>query len=127
MFMGKPYLAEMKTNVYMIPERVREIDGDYRVVRNLDAGQYEIHHLGQYQKTGVSLCLVLPFAELDCRTVAYVNQTSVRNRNLMREFRQMEEENEKKHFKKTQEIRERTSYEAKEILKFCNNTSHDWI
>ncbi len=127
MFQGIPYLEEMKTNVYLIPERIKEIDAQYRVVRNLMTEQYELHHLGQQKKTGSSFCLILPFSELDCRAVEFVNKTAIRNRNLKREFRQMEEENEKKRLKKEAEIKERTTYEATEILNFCHNSSRDWI
>ena len=127
MFLGKPHLEELTTNVYLIPERIREIDEEYRVVRNLKDKRYELHHFGQFEKTGNSFCLVIPYSELDCRAVEFVNRTSIRNRNLQRELREMEEENEKKKAKKEADLKEQTTREATEILKFCHNSSRDWI
>lgn len=127
MFLGKSHLEELTTNVYLIPERIREIDDQYRVVRNLKDKRFELHHLGQFKKTGNSFCLVIPYSELDCRAVEFVNRTSIRNRNLQRELREMEEENEKKKAKKESDIKEQTTREATEILKFCENSSRDWI
>lgn len=127
MFLGKVYLEELKTNVYLIPERIREIDRQYRVVRNLKDKRFELHHLGQFEKTGNSFCLVIPYSELDARAVEFVNRTSIRNRNLQRELREMEEENEKKKAKKEADRKEQTTREATEILKFCHNSSRDWI
>ena len=127
MFLGKLHLEELTTNVYLIPERIREIDSQYRVVRNLKDKWYELHHFGQFEKTGNSFCLVIPYSELDCRAVEFVNRTSIRNRNLQRELREMEEENEKKKAKKEADLKEQTTREATEILKFCHNSSRDWI
>ena len=127
MFLGKPHLEEMKTNVHLIPERIREIDRQYRVVRNLNDKRFELHHLGQFEKTGNSFCLVIPYSELDARAVDFVNRTSIRNRNLQRELREMEEENEKKKAKKEADRKDQITREATEILKFCHNSSRDWI
>lgn len=127
MFLGKAYLMEMDSNVYLIPERIREIDDRYRVVRNVQAERFELHHLGQYEKTGNSFCLVIPYGELDARAVEYVHRTSVQNRNLIRELREMDEDNEKKIAKKESEMKEQTTREATEILKFCEKSSRDWI
>ena len=127
MFLSKAYLMEMDSNVYLIPERIREIDDKYRVVRNVQTERYELHHLGQYEKTGNSFCLVIPYSELDARAVEYVNRTSVKNRNLLRELRKMDEENEKKIAKKEEQMKEQTTREAVEILKFCEHSSRDWI
>ncbi|MBR5239917.1 MAG: hypothetical protein IKW04_05025 [Clostridia bacterium] len=127
MFLGKSHLEELRTNVYLIPERIREIDEEYCVVRNLKDKRFELHHLGQFVKTGNSFCLVIPYSELDARAVEFVNRTSIRNRDLQRELRKMEEENEKKKAKKEADLKEQTTREATEILKFCHNSSRDWI
>lgn len=127
MFLGKAFLNEMETNVFRIPERIREIDSRYRVVRNVMDDRFELHHIGQYEKTGNSFCLVIPYSELDARAVEFVHRTAIRNRNLQRELRKMEEENEKKRSKKEAELKEEMTWEAREILKFCDNSSHDWI
>ncbi len=127
MFLGKPYLEEIKTNVYFIPERIREIDCRYRIARNVMDGRFELHHLGQMEKCGNSFCLVIPYRELDGRAIEFVHRTSVRNRNLQRELRKMEEENEKRKQKKESDVKEQTTRESLEILKFCHNSSRDWI
>lgn len=57
------------TNVYFIPERLKQIDESYFVM--LYRGRYEIHSSRQTDHT---LCCVLPYDELDARALTYVRE-----------------------------------------------------
>ena len=102
------------TNVYLIPERLREIDPDYFVLRDLDKGVFEIHNSAQPDTT---YCLTLPFSELDARTLELVRKTQVSN--AARLIVEMDSENEALQNEKTRDITE-AGYVAKEILDYAN-------
>lgn len=78
----------MESSVMCIPERVREIDPDYRVVRNHAKHRFEIHHMKQIDGT---FSLLVPFDELDNRTVQLVRETRIERSKILME--QMEKEN----------------------------------
>lgn len=66
------YCAEripVTTNVFNIPERLKEIDPRFFVMFNKVEQQYEVHVEGQL---GGTLGCVLPFEELDARAIEYV-------------------------------------------------------
>ncbi len=69
-------LFEIKSDCLGIVDRIKAIDGDYFIMRNLDTNKFELHHSGQ--KKG-SYCLTLPFDCLDERSVFYVLKTRVQN------------------------------------------------
>lgn len=64
----------IESNVFHIPERLREIDPEYFVVYNHSSKQFEVHHKGQI---GDTFCLDIPYPELDARTIERVKQTRV--------------------------------------------------
>lgn len=68
-------LIRIESNVYDIPQRLREIDPNYYVVLNTDTQKYEVHHSKQI---GGTLCLNLPFDELDSRTIDYVKSHDIK-------------------------------------------------
>ena len=78
------------TNVFWIPERLRELDEGYFVLRNHETKQFEIHHAGQPHNT---YCLTVPYSELDERTLILVRKTRISN--LEKLLFQMEEHNQK--------------------------------
>ena len=59
-------------DVYFISSRLKEIDETYYVMFNTATRKYEIHSDAQ---KGSSLCFVVPFGELDARTVDYALRT----------------------------------------------------
>ncbi len=78
------------TNVYFIPERLRELDEGYFVLRNHQTKQFEIHHRDQPHNT---YCLTVPYPELDERTLHLVQKTRIAN--IEKLLSEMEENNRK--------------------------------
>ena len=78
------------TNVYDIPQRLREIDPNYFVVRNHRTHQFEVHHKGQ---VGSTLALNIQFDELDDRTIQLARSTQPQYAQNI--FREMERNNAK--------------------------------
>lgn len=69
-----PYYSIVNTNVFHIPERLKEIDSSYFVVRNHKTKKFEVH---SSKNIGFSRCFVVPFEELDVRTIDYAKETYV--------------------------------------------------
>lgn len=65
-------LVRITDDVYFIASRLRDIDDSYYVVYNATRGRYEVHSDGQ---RGGSLCFVVPFGQLDARTLEYARRT----------------------------------------------------
>lgn len=103
------------TNVYFIPERLKEIDPHYFVLRNLEKGVFEIHNSGQRDST---YCLTLPFPELDARALELIRKTQTKN--IARLIAEMDLENERLQNEKHKEIAD-AGYIAKEILEYANH------
>lgn len=78
------------TNVFNIPERLRELDPGYFVLRNHERKTFEIHHRDQPHNT---YCLTVPYKELDARTLQLVRKTRISN--LEKILLEMEETNQK--------------------------------
>lgn len=84
------YKSPVVTNVFLIPERLRELDDGYFVLRNHQTKQFEIHHRGQPRNT---YCLAVPYDELDERTLHLVQKTRICNAEKL--LLEMEEHNQK--------------------------------
>ena len=67
-------LIEIKHDVFYVAERLKEID--------FNSGQSDTY------------CLTVPYDELDARTVNFVNQTRVENRDRL--LKELDEENRKR-------------------------------
>lgn len=73
-------LIPVDADLYSIGERLKEIDGRYRLFYNARLGRYEIHASGALQMT-------VPRGELDARVITRVRKTRVeRADELMREI-----------------------------------------
>ncbi|HPG92634.1 MAG TPA: hypothetical protein PK675_04405 [Clostridia bacterium] len=72
----KSYLIPIKNDLYDISHRLMEIDSCYRVFYNAKKDRYEIHR-EKYGKTEFSF--VVPYENLDARTVDYALQTRTEN------------------------------------------------
>lgn len=115
-------LTQLTTNVYLIPERLKEIDPHYFVVRNHQKGVFEIHHNNQPHTT---YCLTVPYPELDCRTLELVRKTAIHN--LDKLIAQMDEENQKRE-RETQKLPQEAAEKTKEVLLYLNrHESEEWV
>ena len=115
-------ITELKTNVYYIPERLREIDSGYFVVRNHPKHTFEVHHKEQPHTT---YCLTVPYEELDVRTVELVRKTA-RN-NLDKLISEMDEHN-RRLAESNSNLSEESAQKTKEVLSYLSNhESREWV
>ncbi|MBO5409075.1 MAG: hypothetical protein J6A61_06755 [Clostridia bacterium] len=103
------------TNVYRIPERLREIDSNYFVVRNHEKKTFEVHHSGQ---AGTTYCLTVPYPELDARTLDLVQKTRISNLDTL--ISEMDQNNRRLE-EKNREIPEEACVKTKEVLSYLNH------
>ena len=116
----KPNLTPVTTNVYLIPERLREIDPEYFVVRNHEKQTFEIHHRGQPHTT---YCLTVPYDELDARTLTLVQKTSVSHLDTL--VAEIDRHNQKL---EATEISEESIEKTKEVVSYLNHhESREWV
>lgn len=71
LFNRMEYLA-VTTDVYDITKRIREIDPDYFILWNRIKDRYEVH---SKRDPSFTFCLVIPYPELDQRTLDLVWDT----------------------------------------------------
>lgn len=115
-------MTEVKTNVYYIPERLKELDPGYFVIRNHKKQTFEVHHRDQPYTT---YCLTVPYEELDVRTVELVQKTS--RKNLDRLISEMDNHNQKLK-EKASHIGEDSIEKTKEVLSYLNkHESKEWV
>lgn len=67
---------KLKSDVYNISKRVKEIDYGYYVVYDTSKSKFEIHCSTQ---VGTSYCLTLPYSCLDERALNYIHKTKSTN------------------------------------------------
>lgn len=73
MVRGMDNLVAVTNDLFDVVNRLKSVDEHYSVFYNKSSGKYEVHHSAQ---KGGSLAFVVPFDELDCRTVEYAQKTS---------------------------------------------------
>lgn len=66
-------IKEIINDLFNISGRLKSIDSGYKIFFNCKLSRFEIHNTKQ---NGNSLCLVLPFDQLDSRTVELVKATA---------------------------------------------------
>ena len=89
---NKPWLVPMFTSVLGIPEQINDIDPEFFVARNTLTKRFEIHSLGN--KDGDTVCIHLPYRELDYRAVIATRKGNLKTRG-MDIFRGIDIKNEK--------------------------------
>ena len=71
-------------DLYDIANRIRQIDDSYYIVRDYKLNRFEVHSNNQ---KGNTLCVVIPYDKLDCRTLHLLQKTHVqRHKQLMQEI-----------------------------------------
>lgn len=81
---------QVKSDVYFITDRLKEIDSSYFVVYNNSSKKFELHSSDQLFTT---YCLTFPYDTLDERAVLYARKSRSENREKL--LREMEMQNEK--------------------------------
>lgn len=84
-------LLIIENDNYFISQRLKEIDGDYFIVYNLNRKKYEVHVKGQFSN---SYAFTVPYDRLDERTILFALKTRIENQDkVMREIERENEEN----------------------------------
>lgn len=111
----QPYLKEVKTSVFKIPERVKAYDDTLFICRNVLKNVFELHSTAN--KMGGTFCYVIPYKELDIRVLKMVikNDTSRRSKEWIKEYEEEQIKAEKEEQKQKTEMQE----EASERVQFA--------
>lgn len=72
----KKQLIEIRGDVFDVSDRLKSIDDGYFVVYDKRSARYEVHNTGQGKDT---FCFVVPYKNLDSRTVDYCLKTRRQN------------------------------------------------
>ena len=110
----------MNSNVYKIPERLKEIDGGYFVLFNRANGKYEVH--STKNNGGNTYCLTVPYNELDSRTIDLVQKTKVENARKI--YEDMKRHNEMLEIQEAKRYRDYIDATAKDIHKYIAPKQH---
>lgn len=108
-------LKRIETNVYNIPERLKEIDPGYFVVFNTETQAFEVHHTEQL---GGTLALNIPYDTLDARTLELVRKTRVENAKKF--YAEMEKHNEKLEQARYNKMRDDANQKTKELHRYAS-------
>ncbi|MDE6060736.1 MAG: hypothetical protein K2G31_04635 [Clostridia bacterium] len=100
-------LREIKEDLFDIARRLREIDERYVLYRNLRLNRFEIHANGALQ-------IVVPFAELDARTLELARSTRLEYADRL--MRRLDEENDRLHRAESEAKRTRILEEVERTL-----------
>lgn len=104
----------VKSNVFRIPERLKEIDRSYFVMYDTNTGRFEVH--STENKDGDTYCLTLPFDELDSRTIEHVRKTRVENAKKL--WKEMKRNNERLEIEKAKKYADYISSTSKDIYRY---------
>lgn len=110
--MGKIFI---KHDVFNIIKRLKKIDKNYFIVYNLNSKKFEVHHKASTN----TLQLVLPYTNLDKRTLDLVLKTSVENQKKLLD--EMEQNNKKLETEKQNRLLDEVSFKAKDMLKYAES------
>lgn len=77
-------LIQIKTDLFDIAKRLKEIDNHYKLYYNNKLKRYEVHAYGALQ-------CVVPYKYLDARTLLHIRKTRIENREVF--LKELEEEN----------------------------------
>jgi hypothetical protein len=119
-YLNEQYYRVIESNVFDIPERLREIDPGYFLVYNRSRDKYEVHHI---ENRGGTYCLTVPYDEIDSRLLDYVRET--RAERAAKLFEKMERDNQKLEESRKKDFKDYVGEVAKDIYKYSAQ-SHKW-
>jgi hypothetical protein len=103
----------IKTDTFDIAKRLKQIDNNYIIKYNLTKKRYEVFYKESKEEV---LQLVLPYKELDERTINLVNKTRVENLKTLME--ELEKQNEKQIKQIKDEQKDQTNIQINEMTKY---------
>ena len=109
----------IKSDLFNITKRIKQIDKKYFIVFNKKTKKFEVH----YKRNSSTLELVLPFDRLDKRTLDFVLKTKMENKQKLIE--EMERNNQKLEDEKNRNMLDETTYKAKEMLRYAQSKTGD--
>ncbi|PKK95972.1 MAG: hypothetical protein CVV59_00865 [Tenericutes bacterium HGW-Tenericutes-4] len=107
---------EIICDTFDIAKRLKQIDKNYVLVWNKAKQRYEVRYKTQNL---LRLELVLPYSELDVRTINYINKTRVENHKAL--LKEMEENNLKLEKKAQENMLDEAQIKLKEISKYLSS------
>ncbi len=107
-------LRLISTNCYNIPERVRELDDDYRLYYNVRRNVIELHNLRHIP----TFQLVLPYSQLDTRTIEYIRRTRVDK--IINEIKEIDEYNNNLENKLINQTLDEIHEKTKSVINYMN-------
>lgn len=106
------------SHVMDIPVRLKEVNGDFFVMLNTATQKFEVHCASQ---PGTTLACVLPFDELDARTIRYVREFS--NQRTEQIAKEIEEYNERLDAQEKAALIDKANYKVREAFNYLKNNS----
>ena len=89
--MSTEHLTEVTNDLFDIAFRLKSINPNYKVYYNRETDKFEVHDTSKPQ--GNTLAFVVPYSELDARTITFALYT--RTENAERIFREVDDHNRK--------------------------------
>ncbi len=99
-------------DVFNISSRIKQLDNNYYIVYDTKLNRYEIHN----KKYKDSLCLVVPYKNLDCRTIELVRKSQ----DVEKCLNDIEVNNAKINQRNKQNLLDKTTYQLNEIYNYAN-------
>lgn len=113
-------VIEIESDVFDMVSRIREIDDGYRIVKNLKTGELELHNI--YQTN--TFCFNIKNNEILPSLIddVFYSQT----KHIGNIINDIDKYNSKIDKNNEDNVKDYTSYTAKEIFEFCNNSSKEY-
>ncbi len=112
-------LIKILRDVFDIVERIKQIDSGYFICFNLKKNRYEVHNYKQAN----TFCLVVPYKNLDARTLSFVRKT--KRENFKKLIAEIDENNKKIENEALRVIKDKSEWKLKEMFSFANHREGD--
>ena len=110
--MRKERLIEIKSDVFDVADRIREVDARYHLFYNLDRSRFEVRLQNREGELAVTWS-----EPLDCRLITKLRETHVRR--LSQLVRELEEAEEKAKIEEESRIREAAGEKTEEFMRLA--------
>lgn len=110
------YLNLINSNVFDIPQRLKEYDPSFFIVYNCKDNRMEVHSL---ENKGDTFCMVVPYKELDERTLTLVRKNDIKTRGR-KIFEEIDRQNEKLELNKKSYMKDMIRNAGEEVYQKLN-------
>lgn len=112
-------LIKIKSDVFDIADRVKEVDSGYFVVYNTVLSRFEVHN--RHQK-GSTFCIVCDDG-LNCKVITKLRKSKIEN--IDKILREIDENNQKIEQNASKKLKDETSFKLKEMLDYAKKREAD--